>query len=127
MSGPNPTLTKSFVTGGAVTKYRLVKFDSTDGVVVHAAAAADLAIGVAAEIGAASGERVDVHLGGIALVEAGGTIARGAKVTAGTAGVAVAAAPAQGANAQVIGIAMVTAASGDIIPMLISPSTMQGA
>lgn len=127
MSGPNPTLTKGLTAGGAITRHRILKFDSSDGVVIHATAATDLLVGVAAEIGAASGEPIDVHMTGIALVEAGGVIARGAKVTAGAAGVAVAAAPAQGVNNQILGIAQVTAASGDIIPVLLAPSTMQGA
>jgi hypothetical protein len=48
-------------------------------------------------------------------------------VTSGAAGVAAAAAPAQGANAHVIGIALVSAASGDIFPILLAPSVMQGA
>lgn len=127
MSGPNPTLTKGLTAGAAITKHRILKFDSSNGVAIHATAATDLLVGVAAEIGAASGDPIDVHMAGIALVEAGGVIARGAKVTSGAAGVAVAAAPAQGANAQIIGIAMVTMASGDIAPVLLAPSTMQGA
>jgi hypothetical protein len=127
MSGPNPTLTKGLTAGGAITKHRILMFDSADGAVVHATAATDLGVGVAAEIGAASGDPIDVHMAGIVLVEAGGTIARGAKVTSGAAGVAVAAAPAQGVNNQIVGIAMVTMASGDIAPMLLAPSTMQGA
>jgi len=127
MSWGNPTLTKSFVAGAAVEKHRIVKFGGSDEEVVHGAAATDLLIGVTAEIGAASGKRLDVHLAGIAEVEAAGVIARGALVTANGSGQGVAAAPAQGANARVIGIALATTASGDIAPVLLTPGIMQGA
>lgn len=123
----NPTLTKNFTTGAAVTKRRLVKFGSADFTVVQAAAATDLIIGVASELSADSGARVDVHVAGIAEVEAGGTITRGAKVTADSDGKAVAAAPAAGVNNQIAGIAMVSASAGDIIDVLLAPFTMQGA
>lgn len=123
----NPTLTKNFTAGAAVSKRRLVKFGSADFTVIQAAAATDLIIGVASELDAASGARVDVHVTGIAEVEAGGTITRGAKVTADADGKAVAAAPAAGVNNQIAGIAMVSASAGDIIDVLLAPSTMQGA
>lgn len=121
------SLTKTFVAGGTIAARRLLKIGSADGAVVQAADAAAAIIGVAADIGAVSGERVDVHLAGIAEVEAGGTITRGALVTADSNGKAVAAAPAQGANAYVAGVAVYSAAAGDIIPVLLSQGVMQGA
>ncbi len=126
MSGPNPTLTKNFTAEIAVTRYRIVKFGSSDGQVVQAAAATDAMVGVVAELDAAGGERVDVHLAGLAEVEFGGTVARGALVTADSQGRAVAAAPAAGVNNRVIGVAMVAAASGDIASVLIAPQQIQG-
>ena len=126
MSGPNPTLTKNFIAETAVTRYRIVKFGSSDGNVVQAAAATDAMIGVVAELDAAGGERVDVHLAGLAEVEFGGTVTRGALVTADSQGRAVAAAPAAGVNNRVIGVAMVSAASGDIASVLIAPQQIQG-
>ncbi|MFO1038141.1 MAG: DUF2190 family protein [Geminicoccaceae bacterium] len=119
-------LTKSFVAGGAITKRRIVKLGSNDGEVLQASAATDLLVGVSTEVDAASGARCDVHLGGIVEVEAGASITRGTKVTADANGKAVAAAPSAGTNNEIIGIAMVTAASGDIIPVLLAQSTKQG-
>jgi hypothetical protein len=116
----NPVLTKAFVAGGAIAANTIVKFGADDDTVVIATAAADLSIGVAENITAASGERVDVIQQGIADVKAGGSIARGAMVTANASGQAVAAASTN----RTIGIALASAASGDIIPVLIAPSVM---
>ena len=122
----NPTQTKSYDAGAAIAKYRIVKFGASDGAVIQGAAATDLVIGVNESLDVASGERVDVIRAGIAEVEFGGTIARGAKVVSDATGKAVAAAPSAGSNVQVIGIAEVSGVSGDIARVLISPSVMQG-
>jgi len=122
----NPGLTKSYATGGAVAGYRIVKY-SADETVVQGAAATDLSIGVSARLGAASGERCDVVRTGITEVEFGGNVARGAKLTSDADGKAVTAAPAQGVNNQIIGIAEVSGVAGDIGSLLIAPSVMQGA
>lgn len=128
----NNLLIKSFLAVSAILPYTAVKFDSSDTTVVNAGAATDLIIGYADELGIdaagiAKGDRVNVVLAGIAEAKAGGNITRGAKVTSGAAGVTVAAAPAQGVNNQIAGIALMSAASGDVIPVLIAPSVMQGA
>ena len=123
----NPVLAKNFVAGAAVAAYRFLKFDSTDGTVIQAAAATDAIIGASTDIAAASGERCDAVTVGIAKVESGGTITRGALVTADSNGKAVAAAPSAGANARIAGVAMVSASSGDIFNVLLAPSSMQGA
>ncbi|HEU4602029.1 MAG TPA: capsid cement protein [Steroidobacteraceae bacterium] len=123
----NPLLIKRYTANAAIAASRIVKFDNADQLVIQAAAATDLSVGVSVEtIGADSGEGVDVIHAGIAYVEAGGNVTRGAKVTSDASGKAVAAAPAAGSNAQVIGVALVSAVSGDIFPVLISPQTMQG-
>ena len=123
----SPTLIKSYKAGAAVGANLLVKFDSVDLTVIKAAAATDLIIGASMEIAAdAAGDRIDVAMSGIANVIAGGTITRGAKVTADSAGKAVAAAPSAGANAHVAGVCLYGAASGDLTPILLAPSVMQG-
>ena len=122
----NPTQTKSYDAGAAISKYRIVKFGASDGAVIQGAAATDLVVGVAEALDVASGDRVDVIRAGIAEVEFGGTIARGAKVVSDATGKAVTAAPSAGSNAQVIGVAEVSGASGDIGRVFISPSVMQG-
>lgn len=124
----NPELTKSFVAEAAINPYRIVKFGTADGQVVQGAAATDSLIGVAASLGQATtvGDRVDVVLEGIALVEFGGAVTRGAQVTADANGKAVAAAPVAGSNNRIIGVAMVSAVAGDIADILIEQSSMQG-
>ena len=126
MSGPNPSLTKNFVAEAAIVKRRIVKLGAADGQVLHGAAVGDALIGVAAELDAATGERVDVHLAGLVEIEAGGTIARGDPLTTGAAGVAVKAAPAAGVNNSVIGRTMVAGVTGDIITALLAPGQIQG-
>lgn len=123
----NPGLIKRYTAGAAIAACRIVKFDSSDGVVIQAAAATDLSIGVSVEnVPADSGEGVDIIHNGIAYVEAAGVIARGGEVTSDSVGRAVAAAPAGGTNNRIIGIALVTSAAGDIIPVLIAPGLKQG-
>lgn len=116
----NEMLVKNYIAGAAITPRRIVRFDTADGVVVQAAAATDLSIGVCAEVGPASGERCDIIRYGLADTEFGGTVARGAMVTADAAGKAVAAS----AGNRVIGIAEVSAVAGDIGPVHIMISVM---
>jgi len=122
----NPMLTKSFVAGAAITKYRIVKFGADDDTVVQGAAATDSLIGVADALGAESGRRVDVIMAGAADVEYGGNVTRGALLTSDANGKAVAAAPAAGSNVRIIGIAMAGGVAGDIGSVLLSPGSMQG-
>lgn len=126
MALSDPTLIKNYKAGGAITKFRIVKH-SADGTVVQAAAATDALLGVLGEIDAASADHVDVVLTGIAEVEYGGNVTRGALLTADADGKAVAAAPAAGANNRIIGEAMESGVSGDIGSVLIAHSSMQGA
>lgn len=127
MSGPNPTLTKSYVAGAAVTKHRIVKFGADDTKAVQAAAVGDFLFGVAAELDAAIGTRLDVHLAGLAEVEYGGNVTRGNPLTSDANGKAVAAAPAAGVNNRIIGFAMVSGADADIGIVQIAPGQIQGA
>lgn len=123
----NNGLIKNYTAGGAISPCRIVKPHTADGQVVQAAAAADFLMGVSVEIvSPASGERCDVVKFGIANVEFGGTVTRGGPVTSDANGKAVAAAPAAGSNVRIIGFAEISAVSGDIAPVLIGPSLMQG-
>ena len=89
----HPILTRNFTADGAITKRRIVKPGGSDGEVAAAAAADDDLIGVADELGQPKDDaRVDVHLAGIAAVEYGGAVTRGAPLTANADGKAVAAA-----------------------------------
>ena len=64
----NEILTKNYLAGAAIAARRIVKFDTTDGTVIQAAAAADLSVGVCGEVGPASGERCDVIQQGLSLI-----------------------------------------------------------
>ena len=108
---------ENYVAGGAISKNTLVKF-SADDTVVNATGATDLIIGVALN-DAASGERVEVQVGGIAEVKAAGAISRGAFVTATTAGEAVALSAAATIKSG-IGRAMLDVSDNDVFPMLIT-------
>lgn len=123
----NPTLIKNYVAEAAVTANRIVKFGAADYGVIQAAAATDAIMGVADELGQATvGGRIDVVQAGIANVKFGGTVTRGGLVTSDASGQAVAAAPAAGVNNRALGIALVSAVTGDVAPVLIALSTTQG-
>jgi hypothetical protein len=122
----NCLLAKNYVADGAVEPFRIVKAGSNDGGVAQATASTQPLFGVSGTLGAADGERIDIHRIGLVPARFGGTVARGDKVTADSEGKAVAAAPAAGVNAHVIGIAEQSAVAGDIGMILIAPSVMQG-
>lgn len=120
MAGHSPLQAKAFTAEAAIPKRRIVKFGAADTGVILAAAAADTSIGITSEIAAAIGEVTDVFLLGIADVEYGGPVTRGAKLTSDAAGRAVAA----GAGAHVVGFAMVSGVIGDIGAVFIAQSVM---
>lgn len=122
----NAILIKNGSAEAAIAPYRIVKPGTTDGSYVQAAAATDYLMGVCESVGPALGERVDVVKSGIADVEFGGTVTRGAPVTADANGKAVVAAPAAGSNVRIIGFAEVSAAAGDIAQVWVEPGVMQG-
>jgi hypothetical protein len=76
---------------------------------------------------AADNAKVRIQLAGIAVVKAGGTIAKGALVTSDAAGKAVAAAPGAGVNNRILGIAQESAVNGDLFSVLITLGSLQGA
>jgi hypothetical protein len=121
----NHEFNKGFVAGGAIAAKRVVKFGSADTTVVQSAAATDAHIGIA-DLAASADQHVTVIMGGIAIVEYGGNVTRGALLTADADGKAVAAAPGAGANNRIIGIAMVSGVSGDLGSVLLQPGSVQG-
>ncbi len=88
-----PILTRNFTAGSAVAARRIAQPGTEAGEVVQADGAGAAALGVADEVGAEEGGRADVHLAGIADVEAGGAFAAGAWLASDADGRAVAAAP----------------------------------
>ena len=125
----SPTLIKNFVAGtGGVRQFRLVVFGAADGEVIEATAATQSLLGVSCQPGtAAAGQRADVALNGIADVEAGAAITRGALLTSDAQGRVIAATASAGSNVRIIGVAMVSAgAAGDIIQALLEQGSFQG-
>lgn len=122
----NNGLTKSYTAEGAISANRIVKVGAADYGVLQAAAVSDKLLGISTEIDAASGERIDVVHEGIADLKLGGTVARGDFLTTDASGQGVTAAPAAGTNNQIVGKALISGASGDIIPVLVAPSMLQG-
>lgn len=122
----SPVLTKAFNAGGTIPANRICKHGTADGVAVTAAAATDALLGVSTGIPATTGERVDLVVTGIADVEYGGNVSRGALLTSDAEGRAVVASPAAGANARVIGQAWVSGVLGDIGSVLLAPGSVQG-
>ena len=112
-----PMHIKSFVAPSAIGGRKLVTFGVADGEVVEATAVTDTLIGVAEQIGSRDNDRVDVVVGGICEVEAGGTITRGDVLTANASGKAV---TSSAGTDRIVGIAMQSAVSGDVIDILIA-------
>jgi len=113
-------------TAAVAAAFTIGKFGADDDTMSLATAATDMLAGVFQHTTANAGDEVRVMLEGITKVKLGGTVTRGQPLTSDASGQAIAAAPAAGSNARVIGLAMASGISGDIITMLISPSVMQG-
>src|SRR4051794_23491093 len=121
----NNGLTKSYTAEGAISANRIVKVGANDWGVLAGAAVSDKLIGITTEIDAASGERVDVVHEGIADLKLGGTVARGDLITSDATGQGLTAAPVAGTNNRTIGTALVSGVVGDLIPVLVSPGSVQ--
>ncbi len=119
-----PGLIRGYKAPSAVAGRRLVAPDS-DGNVQQAASSTDAIFGVS-DLGADAGQTCDVIHSGIADVEFGGAVNPGDPVTADADGKAVTAAPASGVNARVGGTAILGAVAGDIRPVLLNPTQIQG-
>jgi len=129
----NHLLTKSYYSSVVIAPYTAVKLDPANNeYVLPATSATDLVIGVTNELGftatdVSRGSNVDVVLVGIAQVAAGSAIATpGTRVTINASGQVIAAAPAAGANVQLLGVTLLPASSGDVIPVLLHLSVVQG-
>jgi hypothetical protein len=113
-------LTRTYRAQGAIGGRRLVKWGTADNTVTLCTAATDLSIGVSApNVDAVDLGSVDVILGGIAEVIAGGNITRGQEVTSDGAGAGVACTPAAGTAKRSIGQSQVSAVANDFFEVLV--------
>jgi hypothetical protein len=123
----NRDLVKTYSAEAAIAACRIVKPGAADYGVLQSAAVSDKLIGVTVpNVAIASGESCDVIHEGIAELQLGGTVTRGDLLTSDASGQGTTAAPAAGTNNRIIGIALVSGVSGDIIPVLLNPGSVQG-
>lgn len=125
MAWGNFLLDKGFNADAAITKYRAVKLVATNGSesVTPVTASSDLTIGVAqfgvTDAERAKGKGASVRMAGVTIMELSGNVTRGAEVMAHTDGTARLAATT---GNRVIGIALDGGASGDQIPVFLTPA-----
>lgn len=119
-----PGLTTAFRAGGAIAKRRILIHGSADGLAIQAVGAAAPLLGISTDIPTDSGAIVDAIRGGLAPVEYGGTITRGAPLTADADGRAVAANLAAATVTYIIGFAEVEGVVGDIGSVHVVPGVI---
>lgn len=119
-----PGLTSAFRAGGAITKRRILTDGASDGAAIQATGATARLLGVSTDIDTDSGDVVDAIRIGLANVEYGGTVARGAPLTADASGRAIAVTLPIAANTYIIGFAEVSGVLGDIGSAQIAPGLL---
>ena len=121
----NELFLKACYAGAAILPFRLVKHGTGDATAVTATAATDAAFGVSDSLGAsAAGDPCDIVRGGIATVVYGGTVTRGAPLTADSQGRAVVATVA---GSRIVGFAEMSGVSGDEGAVAIAPGFLSAA
>jgi len=120
-----PLLTNPYTATTAILGNRFVKYGAAEGSAVTAAAG-EASFGISDRMGAAAGAVCDVHELGEADVIYGGNIAKNDPLTADGTGRAVKAVPGAGVNAEVLAFARVAGVAGDIRPVTISRTRIQG-
>ncbi|WP_339665867.1 DUF2190 domain-containing protein [uncultured Pseudomonas sp.] len=116
-----PGLITPFTAAAAIGAHLIAAHGVTDGAAVQADDGATMLLGVTTELPAAAGAVADVVRSGPASVTYGGTVARGAPLTADAAGRAVAVALPAEADTFIVGYAEVSGVVGDIGSALIAP------
>lgn len=119
-----PGLTVAKRAAGAVAARRICVHGASDGLAAQAAAGTALLIGVSTDIPAADGQPFDIIRAGLAPVEYGGNITRGAPLTADAQGRAIAAVLPVVANTYIIGFAEESGVLGDIGSTFIAPAVL---
>lgn len=129
--GPNDILSKGFVADTAVPLYYAVRQTDTEHCAV-ANTAGQMVLGICQEEISADdatvGRVARVRMQGISRAVAGAAIARGDRLTVAADGRLTTAAPAVGANANIVGVALTAAtAAGAWVDVLLTPgASLQG-
>jgi endonuclease YncB( thermonuclease family) len=127
MSQNSNQIIKCYSAEAAILPNRIIKYGAADYGVLQAAAATDKIIGVSMPlVSVVTGDTIEVIFEGIADVKLGGTVTRGDLLTSDASGQAVTAAPGAGVNNSILGRAQTSGVSGDIIPVQLSPGSVQG-
>ena len=116
-----PGVYKNFEAEGEIGPYVIVTHGTADYAVKAATGATVALVGTTDELGKLSNGLVDVCTGGIPEVALGGTVAAGDPLTSDASGKAV---KATAAGNRILGFALVSGASGDIIPYQYSLGTL---
>ena len=116
-----PDIYTNFEAVGEIGPYVIVTHGTADYAVKAATGATVALVGTTDELGKLSNGRVDVCTGGIPEVALGGTVAAGDPLTSDASGKAV---KATAAGNRILGFALVSGASGDIIPYQYSLGTL---
>lgn len=116
-----PGIYKNFEAEGEIGPYVIVTHGTADYAVKAATGATVALVGTTDELGKLSNGRVDVCTVGIPEVALGGTVAAGDPLTSDASGKAV---KATAAGNRILGFALVSGASGDIIPYQYSLGTL---
>jgi len=122
----NPGLIKTYEASGAVPGHCIVQAGSVEGTVAAADGSAGSFLGVSGSFAAADGAAVEIVHSGIVDVQLGASVAFGDWITSDDLGCAVKAAPGQGEACEVIGKALETGNSGDIVRMLMTITRIKG-
>ncbi len=117
-SYPQPIPT-SFRAGGTIVQGHAVKIGADAQHVIECTATSDLSIGIALA-DAASGDAIEVALGGGCAGKAGASINKGKKLMSTTDGTIIEATT----TCQVVGIALEDASAADLFGMLVVQSTL---
>lgn len=122
-----PLQHRSVLAQAAIAAFLIMKHGSADNTAALATASSDLLIGTNDALAKATGEMADYPTAGAGLVVLGGNVTRGQPITADAASKGIAAAPAAGVNARIIGFALQSGVADDVIDYQIAPGMVQGA
>lgn len=121
-----PLQFRSVLAQAAIGAFLVIKHGTVDNSAALATASTDAIVGCNEALAKDAGQMVDYPTAGTGEVLLGGTVVRGDPVTCDAASKGVAAAPAVGVNARIIGFALQSGVAGDVIDYSVAPGRIQG-